>query len=293
VAAVSGVVLPPSRNYANERPVSDDIFDAYHRVYSYDRTELKPTTESIDESNPDWRLEKVSFAAAYGQERVIAYVFLPTGAKRPYQTVVCMPPAGAWDQRSIAGMIAHPYFGFLAKGGRAVVFPVYKGTYERGTDEYKGDQPKATNLWRDYVIAFSKDLGRTLDYLATRPELDRDRIAYFGFSRGGALAPMLLAAESRIKTAILWLPGFYLEKQAPEVDAINFAPRVRIPVLQLSGRYDYNFPDETSSEPFFRMLGTAADQKHRIVYDTGHNLPTNDAVKETLDWLDHYLGPVR
>jgi hypothetical protein len=104
---------------------------------------------------------------------------------------------------------------------------------------------------------------------------------------------MLLAAESRIKTAVLWLPGFYLEKQAPEVDAINFAPRVTIPVLQLSGRYDYNFPDETSSLPFFTMLGTPIDQKRRVVYDTGHNLPTNEAIKETLDWLDRFLGPVR
>jgi alpha-beta hydrolase superfamily lysophospholipase len=104
---------------------------------------------------------------------------------------------------------------------------------------------------------------------------------------------MLLAAESRIKTAVLWIPSFYLEKQAPEVDAINFAPRVTIPVLQLSGRYDYNFPDETSSQPFFRTLGTPANQKRRVVYDTGHNLPTNEAVKETLDWLDRYLGPIR
>ena len=98
-----------------------------------------------------------------------------------------MPPAGAWDQRSSAGLIANPYFEFLAKGGRAIVFPLYKGTYERGTDEYRGDQPKATALRRDDIIAFSKDLGRTLDYLTTRADIDHDRIAYFGVSRGASL----------------------------------------------------------------------------------------------------------
>jgi cephalosporin-C deacetylase-like acetyl esterase len=204
-----------------------------------------------------------------------------------------MPGAAAWDQRSSAGVIANPDFGFLVKSGRAVVFPIYKGAYERSTPEYRGDQPKATNLWRDYIIAFSKDFSRTIDYLVTRSDFDQNRLAFVGHSRGAALAPMLLALESRVKTAVLRIPGFYLEKQAPEVDAINFAPRVKIPVLQLSGRFDYNFPDETSSQPFFAMLGSPADQKKRVVYDTGHNLPINQSVKETLDWLDRYLGPVR
>jgi tRNA A-37 threonylcarbamoyl transferase component Bud32/predicted esterase len=293
VGAVSGIVLPPSRNYASEKPVGDDIFEAYRRSYSYDRSDVKGDIASTDDSNPDWKLEKVSFPAAYGQERVIAYVFLPKAAKPPYQTVAYMPPAPAWDLRSSAGFLSNPPFAFVVKSGRAVVFPIYKGTFERGNDEYRGDQPKNTNLWRDYIIDFSKDLGRTIDYASTRSELDHDRVAFFGASRGASLAPMLLANEPRIKTAVLWLPGFYLEKQAPEVDAINFTPRVKIPVLQLSGKYDYNFPDETSSQPFFATLGTPAADKKRVVYDSGHNLPPNESIKETLDWLDKYLGPVR
>jgi formylglycine-generating enzyme required for sulfatase activity/cephalosporin-C deacetylase-like acetyl esterase len=293
VAAVSGTVLPPSRNYASERPVSDDIFDAYRRLYSYDRTEIRGSVLSTDDASPDWRIEKVTFPAAYAQEQVIAYVFLPKSSKPPYQTVVYMPPAPAWDLRSSAGVLEYPPFGFLVKSGRAVVFPIYKGTYERETAEYQSDQPKNTNLWRDYIVAFSKDLGRTLDYLSGRPDIDNKKISYLGYSRGASLSPMLLANEPRIKAAVLWVPGFYLEEQAPEVDAINFAPRVKIPVLQLSGRYDYNFADETSSLPFFSMLGTPDADKRRIIYDTGHNLPPNDAIKETLDWLDRYLGPVK
>jgi dienelactone hydrolase len=293
VAPLSGIVLPPSRNYALETPVGPDLLEAYRRMYSYDRTDLKPSVDTKLDGNPDWRLEKVTFAAAYGQERVIAYLFLPKNALPPYQTVVYMPGAAAWDARSSDAMIANPQFGFLARSGRAVVMPILKGTYERGTDEYHSDQPKATSLWRDYIIAFSKDLGRTLDYLDTRSDIDHDRMAYFGFSRGAALSPMILSNENRIKTAVLWIPGFYLEKQAPEVDAINFAPHLKIPVLQLSGRYDYNFPDESSSLPFFKMLGTPVAQKKRVLYDTGHNLPTNEAYKETLDWLDRVIGPVR
>ena len=87
-----------------------------------------------------------------------------------------------------------------------------------------------------------------------------------------------------------WL---YLEQIAAEVDAINFAPRITIPVLQLNGRYDYNFPEDSSSLPFFRVLGTPADNKRRVAYDTGHNLPLNEAFRETIDWFDRYLGPPR
>ncbi len=80
--------------------------------------------------------------------------------------------------------------------------------------------------------------------------------------------------------------GLHLETIAPEVDAINFAPRVTIPVLQLNGRYDYNFPEESSSLPFLNAPGTSADKRRRVVYDAGHDLPPNEAFRETIDWFD-------
>ena len=293
VAAVSGVLLPPSRSYSTEKPVADAVFEAYRRLYSYDSAELAAKVESVDDANPDWRLERVTFSAAYGQERMTMYLYLPKQGQPPYQTVLYMPGSGAWDTHTTFAQ-ANPPFSFLVRSGRAVAFPIYKGSYERSNDEYNGgDKLKSTNLWRDYVIYFSKDIRRTVDYLATRPDIDSGKIGFFGLSRGAALSPMMLVPEPRIKAAALWINGLYLEQIAAEVDAINFAPRVTIPVLQLNGRYDYNFPEESSSIPFFRVLGTPADNKRRVVYDTGHNLPPNEAFRETIDWFDRYLGPPR
>ena len=235
----------------------------------------------------------MAFAAGYPNERVTAYVFLPRNRQPPYQTVVYMPPATAWDLRSSAPWVSTPSFSFLVQSGRAVVFPIYSGTFERGTDDFKSDYRKSTNRWRDHIFAVSKDVSRTIDYLQTRSDLDIRTLAYFGTSRGAAIAPMILAVERRFHAAALWLPGLYLEQLAPEVDAINFLPRMTLPTLVLSGRYDYNFRDEQSSLPFFNLLGAPPDQKRRVLYDTGHNLPFNEAVKETLDWFDRYLGPVR
>jgi hypothetical protein len=61
----------------------------------------------------------------------------------------------------------------------------------------------------------------------------------------------------------------------------------------LNGRFDFFYPVETSQEPMFRLLGTPKQDKRRVVYETGHNIPRNELIKETLDWLDHYQGPVK
>jgi hypothetical protein len=61
----------------------------------------------------------------------------------------------------------------------------------------------------------------------------------------------------------------------------------------LNGRYDFIYPVQSSQEPFFRLLGSRNDQKKHLLYDTSHNLPRNEFIKETLNWFDQYLGPVR
>ncbi len=42
----------------------------------------------------------------------------------------------------------------------------------------------------------------------------------------------------------------------------------------------------------FDFLGTPAEHKFQIVYDTDHFVPRNELIKESLDFLDRYLGPV-
>ena len=140
---------------------------------------------------------------------------------------------------------------------------------------------------------WSKDLGRTLDYLETRGDIDSTRVAYLGFSMGSNFAPVLLAVETRVKTAILAAGGLVFRYALPEIDQLNFAPQVKIPMLMLNGRYDDDFPLQASQVPFFRLLGTPDQDKKHVLYETGHDLPHKDEVRESLDWLDKYLGPVR
>jgi hypothetical protein len=43
----------------------------------------------------------------------------------------------------------------------------------------------------------------------------------------------------------------------------------------------------------FELLGTPAMDKRHVIYEAGHFVPRDQLVKETLDWYDRYLGPVR
>jgi serine/threonine protein kinase/dienelactone hydrolase len=282
------------RNYGSEKPVSDQLFRAYKNQYSYDKTPLHAKVESVQQTE-DWRLEKISFDAAYGGERVTAYLFLPKGESPPFQVVVYFPDAAAAHIRSAAEGFPFclPDFDFIIKSGRAVLFPIHKGTYERGGGPKPIYWPNTSSTYRDNVIFWSKDLGRSIDYLETRRDVNPNKLAYEGDSWGAAMGALLPAVETRFKALILLSPGFFLQEQLPEVDQLNFAPHVKAPVLMLNGRYDFLWPPRISQEPMFRLLGTPTEHKRRVVYDTGHDVPRTEMIKESLNWLDKYLGSVR
>ncbi|MEO6325555.1 MAG: hypothetical protein ABIT01_19220, partial [Thermoanaerobaculia bacterium] len=174
----------------------------------------------------------------------------------------------------------------------ALVFPVYKGTFERRSALVIGDLvPK--NLHRDALVAFAKDLGRTIDYVESRQDLHARKVGYFGVSWGAAVGSVLLAVETRPKAAIVVGAGFDTSRPLPEADELNFAPRVRMPLLMLNGRFDRFLPVESTQQPMFDRLGTPAGQKRFVLVESGHAPPRNELIKEAIPWLDRWLGSVR
>jgi hypothetical protein len=67
-----------------------------------------------------------------------------------------------------------------------------------------------------------------------------------------------------------------------------------MPVLMVNGREDFDLPYATAQVPMFKMLGTPAADKKHAVFEGGH-IPSRqqEPIKEMLDWLDRYLGPVK
>jgi eukaryotic-like serine/threonine-protein kinase len=279
------------RDYSKLKPVSDKVFVIFRNSYRYDPTPLDTTLDPVEESNEYWTKQKATFNAAYGNERMSAYVYLPKNATPPYETVVFFPGSYAVYERSSRVLDLYGC-DFIVKSGRALVYPIYKSHYERG-DAMKTDDPDSTVFYRDHVIYWSKDLGRAIDYIETRKDLNADMLTYYGLSTGAYLGNIFPAVEQRIKLLVLLGGGFDAGAKLPEVDEVNFAPRVTAPFLMVNGRYDQFFPLATSQNVMFGSLGTKEKDKHRVIFESGHIPPHDQMVKEILDWLDRYQGPVK
>jgi formylglycine-generating enzyme required for sulfatase activity/dienelactone hydrolase len=292
LAAASAPLEVAFRDYRSEEPVSDEVFGAYRQIYAYDDTPLNARVVATDTTDL-WIRERVELDAGYGGERLTTFLFLPRGHAGPYQTVVFFPGSNVIYRRSSADLDI-PYLEFLVRGGRAVVFPIFKGTFERET-ELRSDIQDESNGYRDHVIAWTKDLRRSIDYLATRDDIAVDRLAYLGISWGGAVAPIMTALEERIRTVVIWVGGLLMQDVQPVADPFHFLPRVNQPTLMLSARWDSFYPLETAQRPFFDNLGVSEEDRKMVVVDASHGILSyerNLVVQETLDWLDRYLGPV-
>jgi pimeloyl-ACP methyl ester carboxylesterase len=273
-----------TRDFTRERPAPDPVFLEYRRMYEYDRGPLDArVVETTDEG--DWTRELVRMNAAYANDSLLVYLYLPKRGSKPYPVVIFWP--GSNVLRELAPRPRSSTISFILTSGRAVLLPVFKGTMQR-RDALLSDDQDSTIFYRDHVIMWAKDLSRGVDYLETRGDVSTRQLAFYGVSWGGSMGAIIPAVEPRIKVSVLYVAGLPIVGTRPEVDPINFVSRVSIPTLMLNGRYDFFFPPETSSRPMFRLLGTPPDQKRFVLDEGSHFVPRTRLIQETLAWLDKY-----
>jgi dienelactone hydrolase len=148
--------------------------------------------------------------------------------------------------------------------------------------------PECPHARREMTIETVADYRRALDYLATRPELDRTRVGAIGFSMGGLMTFALSAVDDRVKAAVACVTPVSPKDPKWTVPAIapaTFAPRVRIPVLQLMGRTDELYT-RAEAEAFREALGSA--EKPLEWFDAGHRLPP-EYVPRAVGFLKRHL----
>jgi len=296
---VRRVTPPPATSFApltlgsptlvrTQKPVDDQTYRVLADLHRYQASALDARVERRDTSPPFWVRETVSFKAAYANDRVLAHVFLPKNVPPPYQGIVVFGGAGIMAAKRVEDF-GFPYE-FLIRSGRAVIIPAYWGTLERGPS----DLLLPANEEIDRAIKWSRDLGRSIDYLQTRPDIDATKLGFYAISWGAGHTPRLLAVENRIRAAAL-LSGGLFPSQPREVDSWNFAPRYRVPTLMVNGRQDFTFPYETNQKVLFSALGTPAADKKLITYEGGHRNPVTrpDLLGEIISWFDRYLGPTQ
>ena len=295
-AKLYAAIAPPSRNYANEKPVADDVYRIYAEQYAYDRTPLDPRLDKTDDSSPHWRRETVSIAPAYGGERLPINLLLPKNVKPPFQTVLFFPGSGAIRTASSATLSDIGAYDFVLMSGRAVAFPVYRYTFERSDPSWTSSWAVPTRAYTTWMQQVVTDARRTLDYLETRSDLGGKQVGYYGVSWGARLAPLTIALDSRIKVGVLLMGGLGSSAPAPEADPFNFVPRVRVPILMVNGDQDFIFPVHTLQRPFVDGLGTPAADKRHVLHPGGHEIlgtKRSQIIQEVVAWLDKYLGRVQ
>jgi dienelactone hydrolase len=288
---LEGLAMAVSRDRRGDPPADESHFEAYRKIHSYRKTDLSPISTPV-ESSDLWKREDVTLQAAYGSERLLAHLFLPKSGRPPYSVVALFEGVEILSAPNIE-TLGTAHFEFIIRSGRAVIVPAYKGTLERGPSAYY-HRAGQVERWRQMNLQWSKDLGRSLDYLETRPDIDIAKVAYLGLSLGAAMGPRLVAVEPRFRTAVL-VSGGSFEKVPAEVDSWNFAPYLRIPILMVNGRDDGNFPLNSSQTPLFERIGTPAPKKRHVVLEGGHIMPgeRGSLDRTILQWLDDTLGPIK
>ena len=154
---------------------------------------------------------------------------------------------------------------------------------------------------------------RTLDYLAGRPEVDRQRLACVGLSVGGYRSFLLAALDQRIKAAVdvgwmtafapalrrhvvntvgltFHIPGLYRYLDLPDLAAL-VAPRA---LMVINGSKDALFPPEGVEKAFRKIeacfkKASAPDHQRCRLYDAPHQFNL-EMQAEAWEWLATHLA---
>jgi cephalosporin-C deacetylase-like acetyl esterase len=156
-----------------------------------------------------FRIEKVMYESL-PDFFVTANLYLPAGAG-PFAAVVMTPghsPSGKAGEFQLAANLARngiAAFAYdpMSEGERLQYFdPATKKSKVGGPTGEHSQAELQTNVIGEHISRyFVWDAMRAIDYLATRHEIDTQRIGAFGCSGGGTVTAYLAALEPRVKAA--------------------------------------------------------------------------------------------
>ena len=281
-------MLPPAET-PEYKPSSDAELKVWLTHYEYDKKPLNAKIIETTETDA-WQREKITFTGE-GGEQAIAYLYLPKNYPRPLQVIHYVPPGdvvrGLRSLPDSVEMFAAPF----VKSGRAVFAVVLKGYIERPFSQNYVLPDNSTVEFRKQMVNWITDLRRGIDYIETRDDLIKDKLAFLGISNGANVGLVLTAIETRYKTLVFESAG--LEKdfrtRIAETSPIKFASQIKTQKLVINGRYDETFPYNTDAKPLFKLL---REPKKIVLYDGGH-IPTVEFFVPTVNnWLDETLGNV-
>lgn len=140
---------------------------------------------------------KISFAVEKN-DRVPAWLFIPSGLKAPVPGILCLHQTISIGKEEPAGMGGSPNLHYaleLAKRGYVTLSPDYPNFGEYPFDPYSNGYVSASmkGIWNHMAA---------VDLLQTLPEVDPKRIGCIGHSLGGHNSLFLAVFDTRIKAVV-------------------------------------------------------------------------------------------
>jgi dienelactone hydrolase len=272
------------------------------------RQPLRPTTIET-RSFPGYRREKIVFDSRTGVS-VLAYLLVPDNARKPSPVMICVPGHGRGvddivgideqgrDRTDKAGY-QHDFAIQVAEAGIAAmaIEPMGFGCRRDPINSRIGLSRKACDPVSGGALLIGQtmigwrvwDVMRTIDYIGTRSELDRNRIGCMGISGGGTVTVFSTALDERIRVALVsgylntfrdsigslthcsdnYVPGILNWAEMYDLAGL-IAPR---PLFVESGEKDNIFPIRASIESFtelkkiYSILGAQERVEHEVFPD--------------------------
>lgn len=279
-AVASGQGAVPPEHSGPVVAASAEVLEAVRQFYSYDAAlPLDPVTSGRREFSSYTR-EKVVFTGVPGV-RVPGYLAWPKAATGPVPVVLLIDGVTGSKERwftedswpngtLVTNGLIEAGFAVLALDAR------YHG--ERAAENgYRAPQFSTRPGDRDMMVQSIIEHRRAMDYLATRPEVDANRIGSLGLSMGGIMTFALTTLDSRVKAGVAGVTPI----RPMKVPAGNTAT----PFLMLMGRTD-NFYSVEDAQQLFALIQSPV--KELEVYESGHRLPAEYATR-AVNWLRTHL----
>jgi len=281
---------------SHPRTLSDEAYEAILQFYQYDK-EVPLEAHVVErQDTPAYVREKVVFNGIR-DSRVPGYLGFPKTATGPYPCILLIDGITGsksrwWEDDS------WPHGGLATKqlldAGFAVLALDAQYHGERmAANDYESPAAmyfdrKWYNRTREMILQTTVEHRRAIDYLATRHEIDVERIGLLGHSMGGIIIFALNACEPRVRASVacvtplnIWGP-----REMAVISPFNFARGVgKRPFLMLMGRSDEFY---SASDVALLQEMIEGRPKELSFYDSGHRLP-KEYIAEARRWFEGHL----
>jgi len=274
--------------------LSEEAYQAVIQFYQYDPSIPLEARMVERRERDDYARDKIVFRGVRGF-LVPAFLELPKTGQAPFPCVLLLHGwSGAklnwWeDDNFIHGGLARKA---LLEAGYAVFALDAQAHGERAAEiDYAHVNYSEKDGWKNYFTLpeiytqTTMDYRRGLDYLATRSEIDMNRVGVLGYSMGGTQSFLLTSVDSRIKVTVACVTPAMTEKYYPVAPKNYVRGLAGRPFLMLMGRTD-ELCSEDSAKQLYDLI--PSEQKDLTFFESGHKLP-KEYIRDAVAWFNKYL----